>query len=95
MEYLLSSIVYLPFNREVDGFLQCKGQILAIKGHEALFSLLGTSYGGDGINNFALPDLRPWQDPPGPDYGHRVRRDWNQGEIVAYICTNGIYPSWP
>lgn len=34
------------------------GQLLPVKQYTALFSILGTAYGGDGINNFALPDLR-------------------------------------
>ncbi len=36
----------------------CKGQILAVANNDALFSLLGTIYGGDGINTFGLPDFR-------------------------------------
>lgn len=36
----------------------CDGSVLAINGNEALFALLGTRYGGDGVTNFALPDLR-------------------------------------
>jgi len=36
----------------------CQGQILPISGNDALFNLIGSTYGGDGINNFALPDLR-------------------------------------
>ncbi|MEZ4934531.1 MAG: tail fiber protein [Saprospiraceae bacterium] len=36
----------------------CQGQLLAISGNEALFSILGTTYGGDGRTTFALPDLR-------------------------------------
>ena len=40
------------------GWAFCDGQLLAISGNEALFSLLGTTYGGDGRTTFALPDLR-------------------------------------
>jgi microcystin-dependent protein len=40
------------------GFAFCAGQLLPISGNEALFSLLGTTYGGDGVQTFALPDLR-------------------------------------
>jgi microcystin-dependent protein len=40
------------------GFLACNGQLLPISQYEALFSLLGTTYGGDGVSTFALPDLR-------------------------------------
>ncbi len=36
----------------------CNGQLVSVKQFTALFSILGTTYGGDGINNFALPDLR-------------------------------------
>jgi microcystin-dependent protein len=41
-----------------DGWAQCNGQLLPINQNQALFSLLGTMYGGDGRVNFALPDLR-------------------------------------
>jgi len=40
------------------GFAFCDGQLLAISGNDALFSLLGTIYGGDGRTTFGLPDLR-------------------------------------
>ncbi len=40
------------------GWAFCDGQLLAIAEHQALFSLLGTTYGGDGRTTFALPDLR-------------------------------------
>jgi microcystin-dependent protein len=40
------------------GWALCNGQLLAINQNQALFSLLGTQYGGDGRNTFALPDLR-------------------------------------
>ena len=41
-----------------QGWLPCDGRPLDISGNEALFSLLDTTYGGDGVNNFKLPDLR-------------------------------------
>lgn len=40
------------------GFAFCNGQIIPIAQNDALFSLIGTTYGGDGVTNFALPDLR-------------------------------------
>jgi microcystin-dependent protein len=40
------------------GFAQCKGQTMAIQQNQALFVLLGTSYGGNGTTTFQLPDLR-------------------------------------
>ncbi len=41
-----------------DGWLVCDGQLVSIAGSEALFALLGTTYGGDGVDTFAVPDLR-------------------------------------
>lgn len=41
-----------------EGWAMCNGQLLPISGYEALFSLIGTTYGGDGVTNFALPDMR-------------------------------------
>ena len=40
------------------GWAFCDGQLLPISGNEALFAILGTTYGGDGRTDFALPDLR-------------------------------------
>ncbi len=41
-----------------SGWMLCQGQLLPIAEYETLFNLIGTSYGGDGQNNFGLPDLR-------------------------------------
>ena len=41
-----------------NGWLFCDGQLLAIAQSEVLFDLIGTTYGGDGVNTFAVPDLR-------------------------------------
>ncbi len=46
------------WNFAPEGWAFCNGQILAISDNEALFALLGTTYGGDGQNTFGLPDLR-------------------------------------
>ncbi|MGH3743258.1 MAG: phage tail protein, partial [Mycobacteriales bacterium] len=53
------------------------GQLLSIGSYSALYSLLGTTYGGDGINNFALPDLRS----AAPN------------NMTYSICDIGIFPS--
>lgn len=92
MEPFVSQIIYMPFARQMDGFLPCRGDSLPIKGYEALYSLIGTTYGGDG-SHFNIPDLRPWSDS-GPDYGHRSRREWNPGELVAHIAIVGVYPAF-
>lgn len=57
-EPLLGSIAMVSFNFAPRGWALCEGQLLAINTNQALFSLLGTTYGGDGRTTFALPDLR-------------------------------------
>ncbi len=54
----LAMIYLFASNFAPSGYALCNGQILAISTNTALFSLLGTYYGGNGQNNFALPDLR-------------------------------------
>lgn len=55
---LLGSICMVAFNFCPRGYLEANGMLVPISEHSALFSLLGTTYGGDGQNAFALPDLR-------------------------------------
>jgi microcystin-dependent protein len=45
-------------NFAISGWAMCDGRLLSISSNTALFSILGTTYGGDGIRTFALPDLR-------------------------------------
>jgi microcystin-dependent protein len=55
---------------EPRGWALCDGRLLSISRHSALFSVVGTAYGGDGMTNFALPDLRervPRHSHPGPE----------------------------
>src|SRR6202012_44022 len=54
----LSEIRIFSFNFAPKGWTMCNGQLLPINQNQPLFSLLGTTYGGDGRVNFALPDLR-------------------------------------
>lgn len=54
----LGSVQYFAFNFAPRNWTQCNGQLLSIQQNQALFSLLGTFYGGNGISNFQLPDLR-------------------------------------
>lgn len=54
----LGEIRAFPWDWPVRGWALCQGQILSIQQNTALFSLLGTTYGGNGVSNFALPDLR-------------------------------------
>lgn len=58
MDPYLGEIKILACTFAPRGWAFCQGQLLAIAQNQALFSLLGTTYGGNGVNNFALPDLR-------------------------------------
>jgi microcystin-dependent protein len=57
-EPFLSEIKIFSFNFAPKGWALCNGQLLPINQNQALFSLLGTTYGGNGQTNFALPNLR-------------------------------------
>jgi microcystin-dependent protein len=57
-EPFLSEIRIFSFQFAPKGWALCNGQLLPINQNQALFSLLGTTYGGDGRVNFALPDVR-------------------------------------
>jgi microcystin-dependent protein len=57
-EPFLSEIRLMSFNFAPKGWALCNGQLMPINQNQALFSLLGTTYGGDGRVNFGLPDLR-------------------------------------
>jgi len=58
MEPFLGQIMMVGFTFNPRGWANCDGQLLPISQNTALFSLLGTTYGGDGRTTFALPDLR-------------------------------------
>jgi microcystin-dependent protein len=54
----LGQITVFPYNFAPVGWADCAGQLLPISQYSALFSLLGTAYGGNGTSNFALPNLQ-------------------------------------
>lgn len=65
----VAEIRIFPFNFAPQGWAFCDGQLLPLSQNTALFSLLGTTYGGNGKSNFALPDLQgraPMQPGQGP-----------------------------
>jgi microcystin-dependent protein len=78
MEPFLGQIELLPFTFAPEGWATCEGQLLSIGENTALFSLLGTYFGGDGQTSFALPDLRNKEPTPNTHY---------------CIALQGIYPS--
>jgi len=57
-EPFLGELKLISWNFPPKGWALCNGQLLPINQNQALFSILGTTYGGDGRVNFALPDLR-------------------------------------
>src|SRR5437773_1817780 len=57
-EPFLGEVKIVSFNFAPSGWAFCNGQLLPINQNQALFSLLGTTYGGNGSTTFALPDLR-------------------------------------
>ena len=58
MDPFIGEITIFAGNFTPEGWLPCNGQLLEIQNYQALFSILGTTYGGDGRTDFALPDLR-------------------------------------
>lgn len=73
-DQFLAEIRIFPFNFPPTGWAFCDGQLMPISQNTALFSLLGTVYGGDGKSTFALPDLQgssPMQ--PGQGQGLSLR----------------------
>ena len=69
---LIGEIRMFAGSFEPRGWARCDGRLLSISRHSALFSVVGTAYGGDGMTNFALPDLRgraPIHVGPGLDRG--------------------------
>ena len=58
MEQFIGQILLVGFNWAPKGWATCEGQLMSIAQNTALFSLLGTTYGGDGRQTFGLPDLR-------------------------------------
>jgi microcystin-dependent protein len=78
MEPFIGQIELFPYTFAPREWMLCEGQILPISSNQALFSLLGTTFGGDGQTTFALPDLRGKEPGPGVRY---------------CIALDGIYPS--
>src|SRR5580692_2143819 len=81
----VAEIRIFPFNFAPKGWAQCNGQILPISQNTALFSLLGTNFGGNGTSNFGLPDLRG-RTPIGQGQGPGIS-DYVLGEITGTEST--------
>ncbi|MDN3547278.1 phage tail protein [Mucilaginibacter aquaedulcis] len=87
---ILGSITLFAGNFAPRGWALCNGQILSIAQNSALFSLLGTTYGGNGTSTFALPDLRgraPIHWGQGPGLTNRVIGEASGTENVTLLST--------
>ncbi len=78
---LMAEIKLFAGNFAPENWEFCQGQVLQIRANTALFTLLGTQYGGDGQTTFNLPNLAPLT-PLGSE----------QAPINYIICVQGIYP---
>ncbi|MBN8683833.1 MAG: phage tail protein [Chitinophagales bacterium] len=58
MDPILGQLILFSGNYQINGWAFCNGQLMSIAQNSALFSILGTTYGGDGIQTFALPNLQ-------------------------------------
>ncbi len=89
-EPFVGQIIQGGWNFAPRGYLECSGQILAIQSNQALFSLLGTTYGGNGTTSFALPDLRGRTmvgQGQGPGLTTRVLGEMSGQESVTLLST--------
>lgn len=78
MEPILGQVQAFAFTFAPRGWMRCQGQQLQIADNQALFALLGTTYGGDGRATFALPDLTKQSKADNLNY---------------CIALNGVFPS--
>jgi microcystin-dependent protein len=84
----VAEIRLFPFNFPPKGWAFCDGQLLPISQNTALFSLLGTTYGGDGKSTFALPDLQgrvPVNDGQGPGLSLRDLGEQGGSDTVTLL----------
>ncbi len=93
MDPFLAQIIMFAGSFAPRGWAFCNGQLLPISQHTTLFSILGTTYGGDGRATFALPDFRsrvPVQHGQGP--GLHAYRIGQRGGAESHIMTTSELP---
>jgi microcystin-dependent protein len=89
-DQFVAEIRIFPFNFAPLGWALCNGQLIPISQNTALFSLLGTTYGGDGRSTFALPNLQasaPMQQGQGPGLSLRVLGEIGGEPNVTLLTT--------
>lgn len=79
MEPLLGQINAFPYTYEPTNWALCDGRVLQISTNQALYSLIGNTFGGSSTT-FNLPDLRP--------------AAMGRGGVRYFICTGGLYPDF-
>ncbi len=91
-EVFVGELAQFPYRFCPADWAYCHGQLLSISEYEVLYTLIGTTFGGDGINTFALPDLRP-KDANGNLLNLRVG-DIHEGKVYLETCIalQGLYP---
>ncbi|MFN7937822.1 MAG: tail fiber protein [Bryobacteraceae bacterium] len=92
-EPFMGEIRIFPWGVIPSGWAQCNGQVLAIGASQALFSLLGTMYGGNGISTFQLPDLRG-RVPVGMGQGNGLS-PYVQGQMAGSETVTLTTPQMP
>ena len=86
----VAEVRIFTFNFAPKGWATCDGQLLPISQNTALFSLLGTTYGGDGKSTFALPDMQgnvPMHPGQGPGLSERFLGEMSGTETVTLLQT--------
>ncbi|MFN4119464.1 phage tail protein [Acidovorax sp.] len=86
----VAEIRIVPFNFAPKGWAWCDGQLLPLSQNTALFSLLGTTYGGNGSSNFALPDLQgraPLMPGQGPGLSEYELGQTGGAETVSLLAS--------
>lgn len=94
-EPFLGEIRLFSFTHGPKGWALCNGQFMHIEGNQELFSLLGTTYGGDGITTFALPDLRrrvPVHSGNGIELGEKGSEKCNTQNVSGIVTKNLLQP---
>jgi microcystin-dependent protein len=92
MDSTLGQILQFGFAFQMHNWALCHGQALQVRQYTALYSLLGTYFGGDGVNTFNIPDLRV-KKKDGSYYRHGELMENGLPYLESQISLFGIYPS--
>ena len=79
MDFFIGQVISLGFSRAPQGFMRCDGTLLQIAPNEALYTLLGNNYGGDGHTTFGVPNLTATDKATG---------------LYSFISLQGQYPQF-